>query len=170
MSRDANGVWDSYARRVTPLKNKPAATKPPVKKSLKPLSAKSAAAIAAERPVLPRAAPPVDLAAPVVFDRATERRFRAGAIRLDAKLDLHGLRQDQAYAALARFLAAQVAAGSRKLLIITGQGRGQAGVLRGQLPGWLETLNAARQIIDLRPAAPKHGGAGAFYVWLKRPG
>ena len=121
-------------------------------------------------PPCPRALPPVNLAAPVLFDRRTEQRFRDGAIRIEARIDLHGMRQDAAYAALAVFLAAQVAAGRRKLLIITGQGRGKAGVLRSNLPGWLETLAAARHIIDLRPAAPRHGGDGAFYVWLRKAG
>jgi DNA-nicking Smr family endonuclease len=101
-------------------------------------------------------------------DRKSERRLREGDITLDARLDLHGMTQAEAHAALTDFMKAQAAAGARNLLIITGKGRNNEGVLRLQLTHWLETLPQAALIRDIRLAAPRHGGDGAFYVMLKR--
>jgi DNA-nicking Smr family endonuclease len=108
----------------------------------------------------------------IAFTRKTERAMRDGSLPLDAKLDLHGMTQSQAFAMLEKFMVAQVKKGNRNLLIITGKGSaGQAsdrGVLRSSLPQWLENLSVATHILSLRQAAPKHGGTGAFYVILKR--
>jgi DNA-nicking Smr family endonuclease len=101
-------------------------------------------------------------------DRKTERRLREGDVALDARLDLHGMTQSQAHAALAGFMKAQAAAGARNLLIITGKGRNNEGVLRTQLTHWLDALPEAALIRDTRQAAARHGGDGAFYVMLKR--
>ena len=78
------------------------------------------------------------------------------------------LTQSEAFEALARFLHRKVKAGKKILLIVTGKGRGDAGVLKTQLPFWLTQLPEAAQILALRPAAIKHGGSGAFYVLLRR--
>jgi DNA-nicking Smr family endonuclease len=102
------------------------------------------------------------------LERRVEKNLRQGEIELQARIDLHGMTQAEAHAALARFMAAAVKAGKRNLLIITGKGRGNAGVLKTNLPHWLQTLPEAPQILALRPAAPKHGGDGAFYVVLRK--
>jgi DNA-nicking Smr family endonuclease len=104
-----------------------------------------------------------------LFDRRREKQLRQGALSIDARLDLHGLTQRQAYTELEKFMAAQVKLGHRNLLVITGKGSMGQSVLRSNLPQWLESLPSAAHILDLRSAAPKHGGAGAFYVILKRP-
>ena len=77
--------------------------------------------------------------------------------------------QGEAHAALAAFMKEAAARGVRNLLIITGKGRDDnEGVLRMQLKIWLDALPQAALIRDIRQAAPRHGGAGAFYVMLKR--
>lgn len=106
-------------------------------------------------------------AAPVAFDRRTERRLRRGEIEIDARLDLHGLRQEGAHRALDAFMARH-AGRSRCLLVITGKGRGGSGVLRARLADWLAASDHAAKILALRPAAIRHGGDGAFYVMLRR--
>jgi DNA-nicking Smr family endonuclease len=105
---------------------------------------------------------------PVLFDRRMERKLRAGDIIIEARLDMHGMTQKEAYAALTAFIAAQAKASARNLLVITGKGRGGDGVLKSSLAGWLENLPDAARILAVRPAAIKHGGAGAFYVILRR--
>lgn len=102
------------------------------------------------------------------LDRDAERDVRQGNIDIDARIDLHGMTQAEAFDALTHFMAAQVKMGRRNLLIITGKGKDMQGVLRTNLPHWLETLPEARHIRALRPAAPQHGGHGAFYVLLKK--
>jgi len=89
-------------------------------------------------------------------------------IKIDARIDLHGMTQAEAHGALAHFMASTAKAGCRNLLIITGKGRGGEGVLRTNLPRWLESLPEAGSVLALRPAAPKHGGDGAFYLLLKK--
>ena len=102
------------------------------------------------------------------LDHRTEKNLRQGEIALQARIDLHGMTQVEAHETLARFLASAVKAGKRNLLIITGKGRGNAGVLKTNLPHWLHALPEAAHVLAIRPAALKHGGDGAFYVLLKK--
>jgi DNA-nicking Smr family endonuclease len=102
------------------------------------------------------------------FDRRIERSLRLGKIEIEARIDLHGMTQEKAYAALENFMATQAKRGHRHLLIITGKGKNKEGTLRSNLPHWLQSLPETPQILTLRPAAPKHGGEGAFYVMLKK--
>ena len=102
------------------------------------------------------------------------RRARGGRPLIDARLDLHGYIQDQAYAALKNFVAREQALGSSTVLVITGVGRSLdafmgdgSGVLNRQAPLWLATFGL--QVADVRQAHPKDGGAGALYVRLKKP-
>ena len=104
------------------------------------------------------------------------RKLRRGQLPIDATVDLHGLRQDEAHAALCRFVASRHARGDRTLLVITGKGLKktgwgqieQKGVLRHMLPLWLNEKTLAPLVAGWQPAAREHGGEGAFYVRLKR--
>lgn len=116
------------------------------------------------------------------FDRRKERAFRQGTVAVEARLDLHGLRRNEAQEALQRFVLRQAAAGKRTLLVITGKGvptppspyelmqsgANPRGVLRAYLPRWCAEPPLCGLIHTLRPAAPKHGGEGAFYLILRR--
>ena len=104
----------------------------------------------------------------ITLDRRVEKDLRAGDIEIEARIDLHGMTQPVAFNALARFMATQVKASRRNLLIITGKGKGSEGVLRTNLPHWLQTLPEAAHILTIRPSAPKHGGDGAFYVLMRK--
>ncbi len=104
---------------------------------------------------------------PITLDRQRERDLKRGDITIEARLDLHGLTQERAYEALEIFLKQSRKAGFRFLLVITGKGRGEAGILRQKVPDWLEALPEARLILTVRPAALRHGGDGALYVILK---
>jgi DNA-nicking Smr family endonuclease len=162
-------LWHHVTRDVTPLRGgdpapaaapeiEPAPSAPPVE---------AGAASVARRRALPALAPGTiaDL------DRATAERLRRGALAIDGRLDLHGLTQDEAHDALARFLAGSVARGRRCVLVITGKGLGEAfgrGVLRQTVPRWLNEAPNRVRILAVMPAQPKHGGAGALYVLLKR--
>jgi DNA-nicking Smr family endonuclease len=41
--------------------------------------------------------------------------------------------------------------------------------LRRELPFWLEEGAFRIHVAAYQPAHPRHGGGGAFYVWLRRP-
>jgi DNA-nicking Smr family endonuclease len=89
---------------------------------------------------------------------------------IDRRLDLHGMTQDAAHAALDRAIASAWRDGLRMLLVITGKGSAKdgGGVLRRNLPRWLSVGANAPRVLRIEPARPQHGGNGAFYVLLRR--
>ena len=105
-------------------------------------------------------------------DRRTAGRLKRGKLPVEARLDLHGMTQAQAERALARFLADAQAAGLRNVLLITGKGRSKqdsgTGVLRRELPRWLNLPHNRERVVAVTPAQPKDGGEGAFYLRLRR--
>ncbi len=104
------------------------------------------------------------------LDRKDTRRLSRGHHDIDARLDLHGMRQAPAQVAVKKFLMRCHAAGLKNLLVITGKGRvTEPGVLRAALPEWISYDADLNKIVRaLTPAAPNHGGTGAFYVTLKK--
>lgn len=101
-------------------------------------------------------------------DRSAEKRVRRGAVDIGATLDLHGHTQDAALTVLARFLHRAHKRGDRAVIVVTGAGRGGEGVLKRMLPSWLALKEIRPLISGYAPAHRSHGGAGAFYVFLKR--
>ncbi|MEM7684004.1 MAG: Smr/MutS family protein [Pseudomonadota bacterium] len=111
------------------------------------------------------------------LDRRTAERLRKGAREPDARIDLHGMTAERAHRACLRFLADSLSRGARVVLVITGKGRVSddgdfmnrgRGILRESLPGWLKSSPLGHSIVGIYEANQKHGGAGAFYVYLKR--
>jgi len=106
------------------------------------------------------------------------KRLQRGTTEIDGTIDLHGMRQVEAQAALSRFIHARVARGDRTILVITGKGLKklerdaativEAGVLRSMLPVWLTDPRLAPLVAGWDVAAQPHGGDGAFYVRLRR--
>jgi DNA-nicking Smr family endonuclease len=107
---------------------------------------------------------------PWALDRRTLERLREGRIPLEGTLDLHGLTQDEATAALDNFLWQAWREGRRSLLIITGKGtaRDGGGVLRSAVPRWLDESSHRERLMGVGPANSEHGGDGALYVLLRR--
>lgn len=106
------------------------------------------------------------------------QRLIRGREEIDGTIDLHGMRQVEAHAALTRFIHARHARGDRTLLVITGKGLKklgddaaviiERGVLRQMLPLWLTEPNLSPLVAGWDVAAQGHGGDGAFYVRLRR--
>lgn len=105
---------------------------------------------------------------PLPQDRGNEKRVRRGKLEIDAKLDLHGHTQDSGRAALARFLRNAQARGDRTVIVITGVGRGGEGILKRRFPEWIAERDLRVFTSGYAPAHRAHGGAGAFYVFIKR--
>ncbi|WGI22044.1 Smr/MutS family protein [Amylibacter sp. IMCC11727] len=108
------------------------------------------------------------------MDRRNFQRLLKGQLEIDATLDLHGLTADQARMQLQIFIQNANRMGNRLLLIITGKGnkktidefgRPRSGVLRSGVPEWLKNSDAVLQVTQ---AHGKHGGGGAYYVYLRR--
>ncbi len=123
----------------------------------------------AASPATPTSMPALDPNRPVNTDRRTWEKLRRGQVPIESRLDLHGRTQSEAHAALDQFLAASVVSGFRCILIVTGKGVDGHGVLRQMIPRWLSERNNREKIITYCTAQPRHGGAGALYVLLRRP-
>ncbi|MEO8884020.1 MAG: Smr/MutS family protein [Devosia sp.] len=111
-----------------------------------------------------------------IIEPRMRKRLVRGRIDIDGTIDLHGMRQAEARAALQRFVLARVERGDRTILVITGKGLKKTddmqildrGVLRSMLPIWLSEPVLAPVIAGWDVSAQAHGGEGAFYVRLRR--
>lgn len=129
----------------------------------------------ASHPARPHSPPLAD------FDRRSVRRIRSGRIEIEARLDLHGMRQNEAHAALRSFLGGCQARGLRWVLVITGKGSAsrdddgsrplyeseERGVLRRSVPRWLSEPDLRPLVVSYTTAALHHGGEGALYIQLR---
>ena len=161
-------LWSRYTKSVRPLhpkKNVSPAVKPKLKK-------KSEVNLRTAQPSKPN---PVATPPRQMIDAATSRKIRRGKLPVDGRIDLHGMRQNEAYEALHRFLHASYGQGRRCVLVITGKGRTEArdgyeqpGVLRRKVPDWLQSGSLAPLIVGFERAHIRDGGDGALYVLLRR--
>ncbi|MGE0802107.1 MAG: Smr/MutS family protein [Lautropia sp.] len=97
-------------------------------------------------------------------------RLRRGHWVCQSQLDLHGLRSDEARAAVGEFLARCVRAGLRCVRVIHGKGLGSANrqpVLKDKAIRWLAQRN---EVIAFCQAPPFAGGTGALLVLLRTVG
>jgi len=172
-------LWARVARSARPLKKgraAPSAGKPKTR-------AKTPAKIASPPPVKP-ALKPAAKSAPAprgdALDRQTARRLERGHVAVEARLDLHGMRQREAHAALRRFLKSAQGKGYRHVLVITGKGAepdtrrsfyedDARGVLRQAVPHWLAAPDLAQVVVSYSEAPRRLGGEGALYVRLRAP-
>jgi DNA-nicking Smr family endonuclease len=107
----------------------------------------------------PKPGPPEDLSG--------QRKIRRGQNDIDARLDLHGHTQDTAHRELIEFLLRHAGNGARCVLVITGKGRLGTGVLRTRLFDWIAHPDLRPFIAGHAQAHPRHGGAGATYIFLR---
>ena len=194
LTDDERKLWRAVTKDATPMprarktvSEEPAPSSPtlPVEpRTLAPMRQQAARpAPAAMPPVQPRApAGPPPLTG---LDRRTSQRLARGQMEVEATLDLHGHTQERAHGALLDFLSRGRVRGLRCVLVITGKGASpyarhtlhgaefydvpeRQGVLRSALPRWLNEADFRAHVSGFQPAHPKHGGGGAFYVWLRR--
>ncbi|MXU64725.1 Smr/MutS family protein [Oceanomicrobium pacificus] len=125
---------------------------------------------------------PDPMAAPapssIGMDRKRYRQMSQGKLRPEARLDLHGMTLSRAHSALQGFLLRAYAERMRLVLVITGKGNTarpeahhlgpQRGVLRHNLPHWVDQPPLSQIVLQLAPAHRRHGGGGAYYIYLRR--
>lgn len=114
---------------------------------------------------------------PVRMDRKAFVRMTRGKFKPEAKLDLHGMTLAEAHPALTRFILSAHGSGKRLLLVVTGKGRDRdeggpmpapRGVLKHQVPLWLGQPPLGPLVLQVTEAHQRHGGGGAYYVYLRR--
>lgn len=106
------------------------------------------------------------------IDGGLVRRMRHGEVPVDATLDLHGMRADQARQAVEAFVRDRRAKGDRVVLVVHGRGRnapGQQPVLRGEVAAWLSEGAASKHVSAFLTATAEQGGEGAMSVLLAQP-
>ena len=112
--------------------------------------------------------PDLDVGRMPGLDRRTAQRMTRGALSIEARVDLHGLTRDQAQGRLFSFINQSYEHGRRTVLVITGKGQGGTGVLKSEVPRWLNLPTLRQKILGFSHAQPKDGGDGALYVLIKR--
>lgn len=106
--------------------------------------------------------------------RRMRQRIARGSHSIGGRIDLHGMTQREAHAALLDFLRSAQVRNAGIVLVITGKGSSGAetgsdrGVLRRQVPHWLGLPTFRELVVGFEPAHRAHGGEGALYVRLRR--
>jgi DNA-nicking Smr family endonuclease len=163
LNEDERTLWDAITRSVRPL-GRSLAVSPT--RPAPPAHARSVVRKAAPVPKPPPRLEPLE--------RRQKQRLARGVVPIDARLDLHGRTQGEAYAALLRFLRRAQTDGAKFALVITGKGAAardnwiERGVLRRQVPLWLKLPEFRAYVTAFEEAHVGHGGAGALYVRLRR--
>jgi DNA-nicking Smr family endonuclease len=179
LSEEERALWESVARQARPLAKKHRAAKPQAvapdaqapaaaKPEASPKSHPSANIARAPKPTVPPAPPPL---APL--GRRERSHLSRGRKEIEARLDLHGMTQTRAHRALSGFLQRAHIEGLTFVLVITGKGRtvgaeSERGVLRRQVPLWLNLPEFRTLVVGFEEAHIGHGGEGALYVRIRR--
>jgi DNA-nicking Smr family endonuclease len=176
LTADEHALWSRITSSIAPLRRRrpqPAAEIEAEGIEAKPVKpAKPAPAAPAAPTPAPRAIARPPGLAPI--DRRLKQKLARGREAIDRSIDLHGLTQAEAHAALVRFLRIARAEGARLVLVITGKG-GRSddftvdrGVLRRQVPLWLRSAELRDTVIGFDWAHAAHGGEGALYVRIRK--
>lgn len=110
------------------------------------------------------------------LDAGWDKRIAKGGVSPDFTIDLHGETLASAHAKLNRSLGAAIRQEARVVLLVTGKAAPEnprlpptsRGVIRASVKDWLAASPHAGHIAAIRGAHPRHGGAGALYVILRR--
>lgn len=115
--------------------------------------------------------------APVQMDAKKHSKMTRGKLDPEARIDLHGMTLAEAHPELIRFVLNAQSAGMRLVLVITGKGKPghdhgpipvRTGILRHQVPHWLRLPPLGPAVLQVNEAHLKHGGSGAYYVYLRK--
>ena len=171
LSAEEHALWRGVARSVRPLRRHPrraaeegevVIAAPPVRPVAKAKPLKVVAPPRVAKPSAPLAALP----------RREKQQLARGRLDIDARIDLHGMTQAEAHTRLVRFLRRAQSDGAKFVLVITGKGARSGdpdrGVLRRQVPLWLQLPDLRDAVIGFEEAHLAHGGEGALYVRLRR--
>ena len=189
LSAEEKALWDRVAGRAKPLHDKRPAPAPVERSPKRPVRVRdetpaplpdfrvgqkvqTSAAHDILAPIADRLA-----GAPVHMDSKSFGKMKKGKIKPEARIDLHGMTLAEAHPELVAFILGSQAVGRRLVLVITGKGKARDdggpiptrhGVLRHQVPQWLALPPLAQAILQVTPAHIRHGGHGAYYVYLRR--
>lgn len=171
LREDEDELWRGVVRSVKPLHRARVIQTPESETTMAPVKPQP---LVAEREIAsaPVRAAPARPPALATLDRRTKQKLVRGRAAIDARLDLHGMTQTEAYGALLRFLHRAQADGTKFVIVVTGKGArsalGERGVLRRQVPQWLSLPDFRSLVVGFESAHIGHGGEGALYVRVRR--
>ncbi len=162
-------AWAQVAASVKPLPGRKAGVPTPVTLPVVPL--RQMARAAPLPPIVPMKGGGAN-----TLDASWDHRLLKGSVAPDRSIDLHGHNLSTAHALLDRALGDAIRQGARLVLIVTGRpatdnprmpptGRG---VIRASVADWIAASPYAGHVAAIRNAHPRHGGAGALYLVLRR--
>jgi DNA-nicking Smr family endonuclease len=164
LGADERALWRRVVESVRPMHD--------IAEEPAPELVPAAPAAPKPRPLRKPPAPAGKAAPGTTLDGTWDRRLSRGLVQPDAILDLHGHNLATAHALLDERLERALAGGARLLLLITGKPRTQSGEKRGAIRAavgdWLAASRHAADIAAVRNAHPRHGGAGALYIVLRK--
>lgn len=183
-------LWDQVTRtterlappKFAPISDPPQQAKPKAKPAApKPIAPFTLGAMPTQtrevRDVLPALSDRLRNA-PVNMDAKSYKVMQRGKIKPEGRIDLHGMTIAEAHPALISFILSAQSSGKRLVLVITGKGGKRKdpdaiapqrmGALKRQVPHWLTMAPVASCVLQVTEAHLRHGGAGAYYVYLRR--
>jgi DNA-nicking Smr family endonuclease len=169
LSDEEQALWSSFVHSITPLRHAKKAEQAAAS-DIEPAPKSAKAPDVRPQPQPSKTLPLAPLG------RRMKQRVARGREAIDARIDLHGMTQAEAHAALLVFLQRAQGDGARMVLIVTGKGSGGSqrdsaatrGVLKRQVPLWLSLPEFRSFIVGFEDAHIGHGGEGALYVRLRR--
>lgn len=176
LSGEEQRLWASIARTAQPLRGKSLPDVPPAREEAEQQAAPSH--VASKGPSAPAPIQPVARGRTAAMppplhpiERPVRRKIGKGRIALEDRIDLHGQTEAVAHVTLLFFLRRAQGRGLRHVLVITGRGAsfGSTGTLKRALPHWFSTPEFRGLVAGFEAAERGHGGAGAFYVRVRRP-
>lgn len=188
VKQDELDLWNQVARtteRLTPPKRSIIVDAPlqekPAKPQAKPIAPFTLGALPSAtremRDVLPALSERLRRA-PVQMDAKSYKTMQRGKLKPEGRIDLHGMTVAQAHPALISFIMSAQSSGKRLVLVITGKGGKREelgaiapqrmGALKRQVPIWLTMAPVSTAVLQVTESHVRHGGAGAYYVYLRR--
>lgn len=181
-------LWGKVAKTAIPMHARKPANTPrpeprtkepesPQRPGLSPFSMGEKSQTAAPRHVLAPSISDQVASEPVAMDKKAFTRLKRGKLKPEARIDLHGMTLERAHPALIGFIQRVAAQDMRLVLVITGKGKRtpddgpmpqRRGVLRHQVPHWLRMAPVGHLVLQVSEAHLRHGGGGAYYVYLRR--
>jgi DNA-nicking Smr family endonuclease len=169
ISPEDRAIWQAVAKSIKPLPGRvlPELAAPP-SLAVAPAPYTRLSPPPAPIPAKPRLMPLIGL------EKRAKREVLRGLTKIDARIDLHGMRQSEAHHALLDFIARAHRSNAKLVLVITGKGGNEAqsgdsrGVLRRLVPHWLADPGLRGQVMGFEAAGLGHGGEGALYVRIRK--
>lgn len=152
---DKDPLWGKVKKTVAPLKEKSSRADPryQAKPHMIRLPPQTAQNLKASRELL---------------ELNHDKKVRRGRLDIDAIIDLHDMTQEQAYPTLEQAVIRAYNRNFHCLLVVTGKGVQLNGVLRRAFPAWINSPDIRPMVANYAQAHIRHGGSGAWYVFLKR--